>query len=485
MAKVLVTGATGYVGGRLAPRLIEAGHDVVCLTRDARRLQSRQWGAFTTVEGSISNREILARALDGCEAAYYLIHSMDAGDGDFAERDRAAARMFMEVAEKTPTLRQIIYLGGLGDSSADLSAHLQSRHEVGEILRSGTVAGTEFRAAIVVGSGSASFEMLRWLTERLPVMVCPRWVSTRCQPIGIRDILNYLHSALLKPEAMNQVFEIGGTDVLTYKEMMLTYARLRGLKRWLIPVPVLTPRLSSLWVDLVTPIPAALARPLVLGMRNEVIVHDDRALKVFDVKPISYEEAVAFALERLRSDFHETTWHDSYAFRGQGETPMKLEVREGMIVEKKSILINASPEKVYAVIASLGGKTGWLYADALWDIRGAMDRMIGGPGMRRGRRSATEVRAGDAMDFWRVVEADPNRRLRLYAEMKLPGEGWLQYELDPEGSSTKLTQTVFFEPRGLSGQLYWMAFAIPHRFIFTGILRKIRERVMAGSGVTE
>ena len=471
--RILLTGATGYVGGRLASRLIAEGHELRCLARDPARLAGRPWGAHEVVAGDVSDLESLRRALDGCDAAYYLVHSMTAGEKGFEDRDRACARIFADAVKSTPSLRRIIYLGGLGGADRGLSSHLESRQEVGEILRGGSVPVTEFRAAVVVGSGSASFEMIRCLTERVPVMICPRWVSTRCQPIAIRDVLRYLIDALSVGESAGRVLEIGGTDVLTYRQMMEQYAAVRGLRRWIINVPVLTPRLSSYWVDLVTPIPAALARPLIEGLRSEVVVHDDTARRLFPFVPLGYRRAVELALERRAGSDLESSWFDAYRFRAPSGKDDILSQHEGMIAERRGIRCGASPAAAFAQVVQLGGDRGWLYADFLWSLRGALDRFAGGPGMRRGRRSPTELRQGDAVDFWRVEEIHPPRLLRLRAEMRVPGRAWIQFEVNPADPGCEILQTAFFEPRGLLGQLYWWVLYPVHRIIFAGLLRKL------------
>jgi uncharacterized protein YbjT (DUF2867 family) len=471
--RILLTGATGYVGGRLAPRLIAAGHDVRCLARDPARLAGRPWGRHEVVAGDASDPQSLLRALEGCHAAYYMIHSMTAGEHGFEDRDRACARVFADAARATPSLGRILYLGGLGGADRRLSSHLESRHEVGDILRTAGIPVTEFRAAVIVGSGSASFEMIRCLTERVPVMVCPRWVSTRCQPIAIRDVLRYLIDALSVEESAGRVLEIGGADVLTYRQMMEKYAEVRRLRRWIINVPVLTPRLSSYWVDLVTPIPAALARPLIEGLRAEVVVRDETARRLFPFVPLGYQRAVELALERRAEDDMESSWFDAYRFGARSGTDDILSQHEGMIAERRSIACGASPAAAFAQVARLGGDRGWLYADFLWSLRGGLDRIAGGPGMRRGRRSPSELRQGDAVDFWRVEEIRPPRLLRLRAEMRVPGRAWIQFEVNPAPSGCDIIQTAFFEPRGLSGQLYWWSLYPAHRMIFAGLLRRL------------
>ena len=405
-----------------------------------------------------------SRALQGCDAAYYLIHSM-AATSSFAQTDREVAAIFGAAAARAGVGR-IIYLGGLGDDRETLSTHLRSRHEVGEFLRQAGVAVIELRAAQIIGSGSISFEMMRYLTERLPVMIAPRWVTTRCQPIGIRDVLAYLIAALaLQPE--NHIYEIGGADVLTYREMMLRYAAIRGLKRRIVVVPFFTPKLSSYSVHLITPVPARLAQPLIAGLYNEVIVRDDSARKVFPgIVPGTFDDAVRNALDRSRTPERETTWFDAFSSRSLQKEFAGLD--EGMLVDRRvRESPTAAPERVAAVFSSLGGRRGWLAADWLWRLRGALDRIVGGVGYRRGRRSVNELRVGDGVDFWRVEAYEANRLLRLRAEMKLPGRAWLQFEALPaQPRGCKFVQTAFFEPRGLFGYVYWYSVAPLHNWIF-------------------
>ncbi len=466
---ILVTGATGYIGGRLVPRLIEAGHAVRCVVRDPARVGGRFPGV-EIVAGDVFDRASIERAMAGVDAAYYLIHSMSEATRDFAASDREAAGIFAAAA-RTTGLRRIIYLGGLGDDADALSHHLHSRHEVGDVLRTSGAVVTEFRAAIIIGSGSASFEMMRYLTDRLPVMIAPKWVETRCQPIAVRDVLAYLCEELHREPRENAIFEIAGPDVLSYREMMLGYAGIRGLSRRLVVVPFFTPGLSAGWVHLVTPIPASIARPLIEGLFNEVVVRDDRALREFSVKPLGFDEAVRRALDRYGAAGPETTWFDAFDARSlPGEF---AGLTEGMLVDRRECASGASPRALFDTFASLGGTKGWLYADWLWELRGALDRLAGGCGTRRGRRSQTDLRAGDAIDFWRVEAYEPGKLLRLRAEMRLPGSAWLQFEALPRAGGSTLRQTAFFEPRGLFGYLYWYGVAPFHGFVFANMAKRI------------
>jgi uncharacterized protein YbjT (DUF2867 family) len=407
--------------------------------------------------------------------AYYLVHSM--GDhGAFADRDREAARAFGQAA-RVAGVRRIVYLGGLGASDSGLSDHLRSRQETGDALRSGGVPVTELRAAVIVGSGSISFEMIRWLVERLPVMVCPRWVYQRIQPVAISDVLSYLVAAPDVPESADRIVEIGGSDVLTYREMMLGYAARRGLRRYLVPVPVLTPRLSSHWVRWMTPVPAAIARPLVEGLRNEVIVRDDSALRLFPaIQPLSYAEALDRALERLERGEVETAWSDALSNSPPGVPTVTLSTVEGMIIERRTVQVDLPPEPLFRAFTGLGGERGWLYMDWAWEIRGVLDQLVGGPGFRRGRRDPDGLRPGDALDFWRVEAVEPGRLLRLRAEMKVPGRAWLQFEAQPHDGGTLLSQTAYFAPHGLAGHLYWYALYPIHAAIFGNLVRRVAER---------
>lgn len=474
---VLVTGATGYIGGRLVPALLEAGYRVRVLVRDPMRLEGRPWASDVDMaQGDVLKPETLDAALAGIDYAYYLIHSMRGGD-NFHERDTRAAHNFSAAAQRQ-NVKRIIYLGGLGDTDSALSAHLRSRQQTGDALRESTVPVTEFRAGVIVGSGSLSFEMIRYLTERVPVMICPRWVYTRVQPIGIRDTLNYLISALTTPSSTGQIIEIGGAEVITYGDMMMGYARARGLRRFLIPVPVLTPRLSSYWVHWMTPIPSDIARPLIEGLRNEVVVRDDTARKHFPhIEPTDFATSVNRALDKLKASEVETSWADALISSQPDHVPAVLTTHEGMILEQRQLSVKSTPHAVFRAFTSLGGSSGWLYFNWAWRLRGLMDRLVGGVGMRRGRRHPTDVRVGDALDFWRVEAVEFDKLLRLRAEMKVPGLAWLQFKVEqlPDGD-TQLIQTAFFAPKGLFGLLYWYGLYPIHGLIFSGMIRKLAQR---------
>jgi uncharacterized protein YbjT (DUF2867 family) len=422
------------------------------------------------VEADVLDPETLPAALEGIHTAYYLIHNMSAG-GDFHELDLRAAVNFAEAA-RLAGVQRIIYLGGLGDPDDALSAHLASRQATGAALRSQGVPITEFRAGVIVGTGSTSFEMVRYLTERIPLMICPSWVYTRIQPISIDDCLDYLVQALEQPESAGKVIEIGGSEVLTYGEMMTEFAKERGLRRLLLPVPVLTPRLSSLWVNLVTPISAEIARPLIEGLRNEVVVQDKVAQQLFpDIRPVGYRTAVRSALDELGPD---PTRPIGMLTDKPSPERSAVSWRDGMILEQRSITIQASASQVYEALSDLEGSTGWLYADWAWKLRGALDRILGSPGLRRGEKGSGELRPGSSLDFWTVEIAHSGRLLRLRAEMKLPGLAWLDFEVRSE--PTVLIQTAVFAPKGLLGVAYWYLLYPIHAVIFARLLRKLAQK---------
>lgn len=472
---ILVTGVTGYVGGRLVPRLLAEGYRIRVLVRGRpERLRGRPWREkVDVVVGDVLQPDDLTVAMEGVDVAYYLIHSMR-GNEEFSQRDVQAARNFAAAAAAAGVGR-IIYLGGLGDPDADLSEHLRSRQDTGAALREAGVPVTEFRAGMIVGSGSLSFEMVRDLTERLPVMICPRWVFSRTQPIAVRDVLAYLVTTLDTPESNDQIVEVGGPDVLTYADMMRGYANVRGLRRLIIPVPVLTPRLSSFWVHWMTPVSASIARPLIEGLRNELVVRSDLAQELFpDIQPISYEEAVRLALKRMEEGQLETIWSDAMASSRGDQGAVLLVHEQGMLIERRHRMVNAKPESVFRVFSGIGGDRGWPAYTALWQLRGALDRLVGGVGMRRGRRHPQNLRAGDALDFWRVESVEPGQLLRLRAEMKMPGEAWLQFEARPlENGQTDLIQTAYFASRGLFGQIYWYGLYPLHGLIFGQMVRNL------------
>lgn len=475
---VLVTGATGYIGGRLIPRLIAEGYRVRVLVRSNRnRLDDRDWSdKVEIVVGDVLKPQTLPDAMQDVDVAYYLIHSMS-NNRNFHERDRTAARNFGSAAREAD-VESIIYLGGLGEDSGQLSEHLRSRQETGHVLRESGVPVTEFRAAIVVGSGSVSFEIVRHLTERLPLMICPKWVYTRVQPIAIFDLLDYLTAALETPKSAGEIIEIGGADVMTYGDMMLGYAKERGLARKLFPVPLLTPYLSSRWVHLVTPIPANIAQPLIKGLRNEVVVTDDKAQRLFpQIQPADYSTAVKRALRRIREGDVETVWSDAVSSSLGDRTPDTFVEEQGMFIERRERKVNADADNVYHAFVTLGGDQGWPPNTWLWQLRGIMDRMVGGIGLRRGRRHPSRLRTGDALDFWRVEDVVEGSCLLLRAEMKVPGRAWLRFTAEPyDDGTTQLTQTAFFTPKGLFGLLYWYAVYPLHGIVFPSMINSIAQR---------
>jgi uncharacterized protein YbjT (DUF2867 family) len=476
MSNVLVTGATGYIGGRLVPKLLALGHRVRVLARDSNKLGARAWSERVEVAtGDVLNPNTLPPAMDGIEIGYYLVHSMGGGK-DFHRRDVEAALNFAAAAADGG-VKRIIYWGGLGDAESDLSEHLSSRRETGDALRTKAVPVTEFRSAVILGSGSISFEIIRHLVERLPVMICPRWVSTKIQPISIADLLNYLVAALDQPDSAGRIIEIGGSDTTTHQGLMLSYARIRGLRRKLVSVPVLTPRLSSYWVHWVTPIPAAISSPLIEGLRNEVVVRDWSARQLFpEISPGSCDDALNRIVEDLDAGRIETAWSDTALGR---DGPGVLTSTEGMIVERRVVRVSAPARIVYRVVSGIGGDRGWFFGDWAWRVRGLIDRALGGVGLRRGRRHPDDLRVGDALDFWRVEVADTANLLRLRAEMKLPGSAWLQYTFreDSEGVTT-VEQTATFAPKGLAGLVYWYALYPIHALIFRGLLRRVAKRAL-------
>jgi uncharacterized protein YbjT (DUF2867 family) len=476
---ILVTGSTGYIGGRLVPRLLELGYRIRCMVRDPAPLKRYSWrSAVEIVAGDVLEPDTLVPAMQGVSAAYYLIHSMSAGS-EFHQLDLIAAHNFSTSA-KNAGVERIIFLGGLAETTSNLSEHLRSRLQTGDTLRSAGIPVTEFRAGVIVGSGSISFEMIRYLTERVPAMICPRWVYTPTQPIGIREVLEYLATALAVPESSGRIIEIGGSEVITYGEMMMIYAEVRGLKRWMVPVPVLTPRLSSYWVNLVTPIPAAIARPLIEGLRTESTVHDPIARQLFPhIQPVDYRTSVERALDQLQPGNIEIAWNNTQSNRQVDAHPVIVTIHEGMVLEQRQRVVPTSPEAVYQIFTGLGGKRGWFNMNWVWKMRGFLDRMVGGVGFRRGRRDPDELQVGDALDFWRVETLEPGRLLRMRAEMKMPGEAWLQWQVTPqEEEKAFLSQTTFFAPKGLMGWLCWYASYTLHRLIFRQLIDQIANRAV-------
>lgn len=473
--KILVTGVTGYVGGRLVPMLLERNYQVRCLVRDVSRIEGRGWNDFDVVNGDVLQYHSLLPAMKDIDIAYYLIHSMAGGSG-FQERDMTGALNFGNAAREAG-VRRIIYLGGLGQEGKNLSPHLRSRQQTGAYLRKAGVSVTEFRAAQIIGSGSASFEMIRNMVEKIPVILASHLIGTRSQPIAVRDVLRYLLDSLQVPESEGMTLEIGGKDILTYREMLQKYAAIRGLKRPIFELPLVTPRFCALMADWVTPIPGDIARLLLEGLKSEVIVRDDTARRIFNFTPISYEQAVSLALGRIGAGQVVTTWLDAYStYRPSFEDSVKLTSSEGLITEKRQISASADPDTAFKVIICFGGEEGWLYADCLWRLRGLLDRLLGGVGLRRGRRCPTALRIGDTLGFWRVEELKENRLLRLRSEMKMRSKAWLQFEIEAkEEGKIVLIQTAFYEPKGLLGLLYWYLLYPVHKVIFKGMIETLAK----------
>ncbi len=477
---VLVTGGTGYIGGKLVPILIEQGYRVRCLARNPESIVKLGWRDVEIVQGDALRYETLVSAMKGVCVAYYLIHSMESGEADFEEKDKQAAENFGRAA-KQAGVERIIYLGGLGSHSETLSPHLESRQKTGRVLRESGVPVTEFRAGVIIGSGSLSFELIRYLTERLPLMICPKWVVTKAQPIAVNDVLRYLSEAVRVPESQGKIIEIGGPQVFSYREMILGYAKVRGLRRWLINVPLLTPRLSSYWVGFVTPLESGVARLLIEGLKNEVIVRDKTAADIFSFSPKSYELALNEAFDRNpeREVPTKTAWAGILSSPPKlvGNLDVEFAEKEGIFIQHRKVEAAASAESAFYVITHLGGENGWLYADPLWRLRGWMDRLLGGNGLNRPRRSPDELIEEDILDWWRVEAIKPNQLLRLRAEMKLPGRGWLQFEIQTQlPKRVLLIQTAFFEPKGLFGNLYWWLLIPFHFFLFKGMIGELAKK---------
>jgi uncharacterized protein YbjT (DUF2867 family) len=476
--RVLLTGASGYVGGRLLKSLENRGCRVRCLARRPDVLKAKAGPSTEVVAGDVLDRPSLDPAMRGVDVAYYLIHSMGS-DGSFEQVDRQGARNFGEAA-KAAGVSRIIYLGGLGNTEEALSAHLRSRHEVGDVLRESGVPVLEFRASIIIGSGSLSFEMIRSLVERLPIMITPRWVQVPAQPIAIDDVLEYLVAALQLPVSQYQVYEIGGGDVVSYADIMRAYARQRGIRLRMISVPVLTPYVSSLWLGLVTPLYARIGRKLIESIVHSTVVRDAAALETFPVRPIGIEAAIRNAISSEEREFAVTRWSD--ALSSSGALPTWAGVQFGSrLVNTKIVSVATTPDAAFASVLRIGGDTGWYAWNWLWRLRGFLDVLAGGVGIRRGRRSPTTLRVGDTVDFWRVEVLEPNH-LRLLAEMKLPGRAWLEFEVAGDGSSATIRQTATFDPVGLPGRAYWYALYPLHHLVFGGMLRGIARAALHEMG---
>jgi uncharacterized protein YbjT (DUF2867 family) len=474
--RVLLTGATGYVGGRLLSALERQGVPVRCLARRPDYLAHRAAPSTEVVRGDVLDPPSLRPALEGTGTAYYLIHSMGSR-GSFEEADRHAAEAFGQAA-RDAGVKRIIYLGGLGRGD-HLSPHLSSRQEVGSILAASGVPTVELRASIIIGSGSLSFELIRALVEKLPVMVAPRWIRLPAQPIAIEDVLGYLLEAR-RSDLPAATYEIGGADQVSYLELMKEYAHQRGLRRLMITVPVLTPRLSSLWLGLVTPVYAHVGRKLIDSVRQETVVTNPEAAKAFSIRPRDHRKAIERALRNEDRDLAETRWSNALSSRGASRSwgGQKFGTR---LVDSRSIELEVGPERAFRWVRRVGGKNGWFFGNWLWRLRGFLDLLVGGAGMRRGRRHPEELAPGDTVDFWRVEALEPDRRLRLSAEMKLPGRAWLQFEVEPAVDASLLRQTAEFDPLGLFGLAYWYALYPIHQVVFSGMLRNLAHAITSGS----
>jgi uncharacterized protein YbjT (DUF2867 family) len=481
--KILVMGATGYIGGRLVPRLVEDGHDVRCLSRRPEKLRGVSWASeVEVVEGDALEPATLAPAMADVEVVYYLVHAIGSG-ADFEARDRQAARATASAAAAAGVGR-IVYLGGLVPQGETASPHLASRAEVGQILLDGAVPAVVYQAGVIIGSGSASFEMLRYLTERLPVMVTPRWVRSLAQPIAVRDVISYLLGALGLAATTNRRFDIAGPDVVTYREMMQRYAKVAGLRRRIIvPVPFLSPWLSSHWVNVVTPVPKAIAQPLIESLRNNVVASEFDIQALVLLRPVPFDEAVELALHRIRLADVATRWSDA-AWPGAPSDPMPTdpEWSGGSVYrDERELTFDTPVDDVWRAIEGIGGERGWYSLPFAWMVRGVLDRMVGGVGLRRGRRDPHRLWIGDAVDFWRVEAIERRHLLRLRAEMRLPGEAWLEFSITEDHGVTTLHQKALFIPRGLAGHAYWHAISPFHNAVFGSMIRNIAQAGAAAS----
>ncbi len=474
---ILLTGATGYVGGRLLTKLVGEGRRVRCLSRRPDALRNRLGKTVEVVAGDVLDTQSLTTAFEGVETAFYFVHSM--GDNqDFESQDRIAAENFSKAATAAG-VKRIVYLGGLGNPDEKLSKHLRSRQETGDVLRANHSQVIEFRASIVIGSGSLSFEMIRALVERLPVTICPKWVQVKAQPIAIEDLLAYLSASVELMVTASQIYEIGGPDQVSYGELMQEYARQRGLTRWMIPVPLLTPYLSSLWLGLVTPLYARVGRKLVESLRNPTLISNNLAETVFQVRPRSVEQAIFRALTNEDREYAETRWSDAMSSSGRHHN-WGGDRFGSRLVDSRTVIVNVPPEQAFIPVRRIGGQTGWYYGNWLWTTRGFIDLLLGGVGVRRGRRDPDQLRVGDALDFWRVEAFEPNQRLRLHAEMKLPGRAWLEFEVTPCQEGSVIRQTAIFDPLGLAGLVYWYGIFPLHHFVFAGMLRNLAQAAKNG-----
>lgn len=481
--RIAIAGATGYIGGRLAPRLIEENYQVRCLVRSAGKLTGRDWASRPGVEiypVDVQDVAALTGALQGCKTAFYLIHSMTSAGDQYASQDLHLATQFAKAA-KDAGCERIIYLGGLGETGPNLSEHLASRREVEVALASSGVPVTVLRAAMIIGSGSASFEILRYLVERLPVMITPKWVSTKCQPIAVRNVIGYLTGVLASPETIGNTYDIGGPEILTYRQIMNIMAEeLKLPPRWIIPFPFFTPRLSSYWIHFVTPLSNDIGKPLAEGLKNPVICRESRITQLIPQHLLTVQDAIRAALTKIAAHGVETNWSMAGPIAGDPDWAGGTVFRDS-----RTLNIDAPPDAAFRAVCRVGGGHGWYAADGLWKIRGWLDRLAGGPGLRRGRRDPERVGFGEALDFWRVVGIERDKRLALRAEMKLPGEAQLEFTIEPRGQrQCTLRQTALFQPRGLLGLIYWYSVVPFHHIVFRGMLQGIRKEALriAGAG---
>ena len=474
---ILLTGATGYVGGRLLKDLGKQGYRVRCIARHPEYLISRISDHAEVIQGDVLDAASLKAAFKDIDVAYFLVHSMGS-KAAFEEQDRQAATNFSKAAREA-RVQRIIYLGGLSTDRQTLSPHLRSRLEVGHILRESGVPTIELQASIIIGSGSLSFELIRNLVERLPVMITPQWVRIKAQPIFIDDVLRYLIRAIAIPLEKGRIYEIGGAEVTSYSGIMEEYGRQRGLKRLMIPVPFLTPWLSSLWLNLITPVYARIGRKLIDSIRYPTVVKNDEALRDFDFRPLGIREAISKVLQKEEQYSNETRWSDSLSSAGPVRSWGGVQFGN-RLVEHRCLTVKVTPEQAFVPIQRIGGDTGWYYGNWLWRLRGLIDYVFGGVGLRRGRRDSERLRVGESVDFWRVEEYEPNKRLRLFAEMNLPGRAWLEFEVKPGQTGTEIHQTAIFDPLGTLGQLYWYILYPIHARIFSGMLRNIARQATSG-----
>ncbi len=475
---ILLTGATGYIGKRLLSVLLDQGHSVTCCVRDARRFHAPDPGRerIRLIETDFSTGEFNTGVIPDIDAAYYLIHSLSASTQGYSAQEKATASNFVALAEKL-NCRQVIYLGGIANEN-ELSEHLASRKAVEDVLKAGRFEVTILRAGIIVGSGSASFEIIRDLVEKLPLMVAPRWINTRCQPIAVKNVIQYLTGVLLRKETFGETYDIGGPDVMTYRGMMMDFAAVRHLRRLIFTIPVMTPRLSSYWLYFVTSTNYTLAVNLVKSMKVEVVCGEERLQELLKLDLIPYREAVQRAFGRMEQNMVLSSWIDAVS-SSKPYDDLSDHIRvpsHGCLTDKVVMPLDQPADRVWSKILSIGGENGWYYANALWRLRGFLDKMAGGVGLRRGRRDQQHIRPGEALDFWRVLVADEKRkRLLLFAEMKLPGEAWLEFSIQEEHGEQVLVQTATFRPRGLHGRLYWHLVSPAHFFVFKGMARAISK----------